>query len=65
MTTLTGLCPPAARAWGFDALLIAVGRRLVRTGERLASRQYPARNHREHEDRLRDGAALRHSGIWI
>lgn len=63
MTTLTGLCPPA-RPSGFDALLIAVGRWLVNTGERLAAQEQTMLNHSTHEDRLRDGAAIRHSGLW-
>lgn len=64
MTTLTGLCPPIQPS-GFDALLITVGRWLVSTGERLAAQEYAMLNHTGHEERLRDGAALRHSGLWL
>lgn len=63
MTTLTSLCPPV-RPSGFDALLIVIGRWLVTTGERLAAQEQAMANHSAYEDRLRDGAALRHSGLW-
>ncbi|KRF08500.1 hypothetical protein ASH00_01925 [Arthrobacter sp. Soil782] len=64
MTTLAGLYPPAQPS-GFEALLIAVGRWLVSTGERRAAREHTMVDHRVHEDRLRDGTALRHSGLWL
>jgi hypothetical protein len=64
MTTLTGLCPPAQPS-GFDALLIRIGRWLVITGERLAAQETARPDHSEYEDRLRDGLAVRHSGLWI
>lgn len=63
MTTLSGFYPPAQPS-GFDALLITVGRWLVTTGERLAAQENAMLNHSAHEERLRDGAALRHSGLW-
>ncbi|WP_323959045.1 hypothetical protein GC088_10875 [Arthrobacter sp. JZ12] len=63
MTTLTSLSL-ASRPSGFDALLIQLGRWLVRYGERLAARQQTVVSHTRHEDRLRDGIAMRHSGIW-
>ncbi|WP_309071482.1 hypothetical protein [Arthrobacter sp.] len=64
MTTLTGLCPTVQPS-GFDAMLIRVGRWLVSTGEHLASRENTVADHSEYEDRVRDGMAIRHSGLWI
>ncbi|WP_026551920.1 hypothetical protein [Arthrobacter sp. H20] len=56
---------PSIRPTGFDALLILVGRRLVSTGERLA-REHARYSEAvlAHDERRRDLAAARHSGLW-
>lgn len=64
MTAFTGSLP--VRPSGFDAFLIALGRWLVRSGERLAAEHHLAALHYDsHEERLRDGTAVRHSGLWV
>lgn len=64
MTTLTGFSSPVRPA-GFDALLITIGRWLVSTGEHLAVAQSAAPQHTAYEERFRDMAAIRHSGLPI